>query len=98
MTVQPMPIFVPEEVIRAYDVVRNVRQGGRVNTGDRQHAVLLECIERQQEAIQALFRLVADLQRAERRRQATSDAALAGADHDIPDFLRHRVAGRGGSA
>ncbi|MCE7937078.1 MAG: hypothetical protein DYG90_00460 [Chloroflexi bacterium CFX6] len=83
-------IVVPEEVIRAYDVIRNVRAAGRVNTSDHSHAVLLECIERQQEAMQALFRLIADLQRAERRRQAAEEPIIAASD-DVPGFLRDRV-------
>lgn len=85
-----MTTIVPEEVIRAYDVVRNVRAAGRVNTSDHSHAVLLECIERQQEALQALFRLVADLQRAELRRQAAAAPEIADSD-DVPAFLRGRA-------
>lgn len=85
-----MTTIVPEEVIRAYDVVRNARQGGRINTTDHQHAALLECIERQQEALQALFRLVADLQRAERRRQ-TADPPIIADSEDVPAFLRGRA-------
>lgn len=85
MTVKP--IIVPEDVIRAYDVVRNVRAAGRLTPNHNGEHALLECIEAQQGAIEALFRLIADLQRAEHRREAETTIADV---PDLPPFLANR--------